>query len=336
MVSAANITMGGGICQREGNKGLNFVQPAIIAKRCPMKILVLENDSQELTIIRQALDEQKDKLIPLSNSEQVWPYIQSKEPCFLIANWDTSDIRSTQFIIRARTAKSAESFYIILTTTKNSDEDLSPSGADDIIQRPLSVQNLKYRIAIAERIVLLSNSLASARDQLENQAVFDGLTGFMNQPAFFRQSVGEMERARRISMPLSLIALDIDNFKIINDTFGISTGDEVLRVVAQTIREKSRPYDCIGRWMGDEFLILLSGVIGADAEKVAERVIAGVRGTRIEVQNEPPLMVKVSAGIASAARITSSTEIESLIQQARQAMTHAKQAGGNQVFLVFV
>ena len=301
-----------------------------------MKILVLENDPKELTTIQQSLNINGNELIPLVRSEQIWPYLQSEEPYFLIANWDTSDIRSTQFIARVRAAKPAESFYIILTTTKSSDEDLAPSGADDIIQRPLGAQELKNRIALAERIVSLSSNLASARDQLENQAVFDNMTGFMNRPAFFRQSTGELERARRASIPLSLIALDIDNFKIINDTFGIETGDEVLRVVAQAIREKSRPYDCIGRWMGDEFVILLSGVIGADAEKVADRVIAGVRGTRIEVPNEAPLMVKVSAGIASASRITSSTEIEPLIQKARQAMAHAKQAGGNRVFLVFV
>jgi len=113
-------------------------------------------------------------------------------------------------------------------------------------------------------------------------------------------------------------------------------GDEVLRVVAQAIREKSRPYDCIGRWAGDEFVLMLSGVIGADAEKIAARIIAGVSGTRLEVQDEAPVMVKISAGIASAARISASTEVEPLIQQARQAMTRAKEAGGNQVFLIYV
>lgn len=301
-----------------------------------MKILVLENDPKEFTTIQQSLNKNGNELIPLVSSEQIWPYLQSEEPLCLIANWDASDIRNTQFIARARAAKPAEALYIILTTSKNSDEDLAPSGADDIIQMPFSVQDLKKCVAIAERIVSLSSNLASARDQLENQAVFDNLTGFMNRPAFFRQATGELERARRVSTPLSLIALDIDNFKIINDTFGIETGDEVLRVVAQAIREKSRPYDCIGRWMGDEFVILLSGVIGADAEKVADRVIAGVRGTRIEVPNEPPLMVKVSAGVASASHINSSTEIEPLIQKARQAMAQAKHAGGNRVFLVFV
>lgn len=300
-----------------------------------MKILVIENDPKEFALIQQALSG-KSMVIQLASSEQVWPYVHSGEARFLIANWDTSDLRGTQFIPRVRAAKTSIPLYILLTTSKNAEDDLAPSGADDTIQRPFKNQDLKNRIGMAERIVSLASNLAMARDQLEHQAAFDALTGFMNRAAFFRQSTGELERARRSSLPLSLISLDIDNFKLINDTFGVDIGDEVLRVVAQAIREKSRPYDCIGRWTGDEFVILLSGVIGADAEKVTERIIAGVRGTRIEVKGEAPLNVKISAGIASAARISTSTEVEPLIQQARQAMSRAKEAGGNQIFLMFV
>lgn len=301
-----------------------------------MKILALENNPKELAFIQHALDDSRNTLTPLASSEQVWPYIQSGEACFLIANWDTSDLRDTQFISRARAAKLAEPFYIILTMGKNSDEDPASLGADDIIQRPFRASDLKRRVAIAERIISLAGNLAIASDQLKNQAVFDTLTGFMNRAAFFRQSTGELERARRASMPVSLIALDIDNFKMINDSFGVDVGDEVLKVVAQSIREKSRPYDCIGRWAGDEFALMLAGVIGADAEKVADRIIAGVRGTRIEVENEAPLNVKISAGITSVARISATTEVEPLIQQALQAMARAKEAGGNQVFLIYI
>lgn len=300
-----------------------------------MKILVLENDPKEFALIQQALSS-RSTAIQIASSEQAWSYVQSGEARFLIANWDTSDLRATQFVLRARAAKLVPPLYILLITSKSIDDDLAPSEADDMLQKPFKAQDLKNRIGMAERIVSLTSNLAIARDQLEHQAAFDGLTGFMNRAAFFRQSMGELERARRSSLPLSLISLDIDNFKAINDTFGIETGDEVLRVVAQAIREKSRPYDCIGRWTGDEFVIMLSGVIGADAEKVTERIIAGVRGTRIEVKNEAPLNVKISVGIASAARISTSTEVEPLIQQARQAMARAKEAGGNQIFLMFV
>jgi diguanylate cyclase (GGDEF)-like protein len=301
-----------------------------------MKILVLENDLKEFALIQHALNTSRINLIPLGSSEWIWPYIQSGEARFVIANWDTSDLRHTQFIPRARAMKLDTPLYILLTTSKSADDDLTPSDADDIIQRPFRAQDLKNRVGMAERIISLSSNLASVRDQLEHQAAFDKLTGFMNRAAFFRQSTGELERARRASMPVSLIALDVDNFKTINDTFGVDAGDDVLRVVAQSIREKSRPYDCIGRWAGDAFVLMLSGVIGADAEKVADRIIAGVRGTRIEVQNETPLNVKISAGITSVAHISTSTEVEPLIQQALQAMTRAKEAGGNQVFLIYI
>lgn len=301
-----------------------------------MKILVLENSPKELALIEQALSGRRNTLVPISSIEQAWPFIKSGDPSFLIANWDTSDLRGTQFIAKARAINPSVPLYVLLTTVKNLDDSMESVGMDDIIQAPFKAAELKNRVAMAERIISLSGSLAVAREQLDNQAVFDTLTGFVNRMAFLRQSAGELERSRRASLPISFIALDIDNFKLINDTFGIQTGDEVLQVLSQTIREKSRPYDCIGRWAGDEFVLVLAGVIGADAEKVAERIIAGVRGTRIEVTNEPPLNVKISAGVASVARISTSTEVEALIQHARQAMSRAKEAGGNQIFMAYI
>ena len=309
-----------------------------------MKILVLENDPQEFDLIQQALHGEKNTLTLLFFSEHAWQYIKSGQSRFLIANWDTSDLRATQFISRVQAAKLAEPVYILLTTTKNSDDEAVPSGADDSIQRPFKAADLKNRVAMAERVISLSSSLATARKQLESQAMFDSLTGFMNRAAFLKQAAGELDRARRASMPVSLIALDIENFKTINETAGMKTANEVLRVLSQSIREKSRPYDCIGRWAEDKFVFMFSGVIGADAEKAADRIIAGVRGTRlvlsrvegIEVKNEAPLNIKISAGIASVSRISTSTEVEPLIQQALQAMARAKEAGGNQVFMVYV
>lgn len=298
-----------------------------------MNILALESETKELALIQQALDGRKYTVIPVTSSGEAWEYIQAGESHFLIANWDTSDLRTAGLISRVRASTLAERVYILLIVSKDSVE--IPSGMDDILQRPFKAAELKNRVAMAERIISLTTSLATAREQLENQAVFDELTGFINRAALLRQSAGELERSRRASLPLSLIALDIDNFKAINDAYGGELGDEVLRVVSQTIREKSRPYDCIGRWSGDEFVIVLPGVIGADAEKVADRVIAGIRGTRIEVPNETALNVKVSAGIAAVSRITPSAEVEPIIQQARQAVARAKESGGNQVFLVY-
>ncbi len=301
-----------------------------------MKILVLENDPREIALIQQVLDGNRYTLIPITSSEQAWGPVQTGEVRFLFANWDTSDIKQAQFIPRVRAARLPTPVYILLATSQTMDDDLTPLQVDDVLHKPYKAQELKNRVAMGERIILLASNLATARNQLESQAVFDPLTGFMNRAAFLRQSAGELERVRRASAPLSLIALDVDNFKSINDVYGAEVADDILGVVAQTIREKSRPYDHISRWMENEFIIMVSGVIGVDAEKIAERIIAGVRGTHIEVQNETPLNLKINAGIASVSRISASTEMEPLIEQSRQAMARAKEAGGNQVFLAYI
>lgn len=301
-----------------------------------MKILVLENDLKEYDLIQNALSGNRHDLVNVKSSEQAWAAVQAGVSRFIIANWDTSDLREAQLIHRLRSIKPENPVYVLLTSSKSIDDDMARTPADDVLVRPFKAQDLKNRVSMAERIISLASNLATARSELESQAVFDPLTGFMNHAAFIKQSIGELERARRASTPLSLIALDIDNFKMINEKYGQETGDEILKIVSSAIREKSRPYDCIGRWSGDEFVILIVGVIGADAEKIADRIIAGVQGARIEIQGDTPLTVTVSAGIASASRISVSTEMDPLLEKARFAVARAKETGGNQVFLVFV
>jgi len=298
-----------------------------------MNILVLESDLRDMAIIQQALSGKAHTVIPAATSAQAWMAIQAGGIQFLIINSDTTDAGSEKLVRRLRVAYPGEMIYMLLITSGASDEE---DDADDLLYRPYTDADLKNRIAVAERIILLTEKLASIQHQLEGQAAFDRLTGFMNRAGFLRQAAGELERSRRASLSLSLVALDIDNFKTINERFGERVGDDVLEVVAESIRDKSRPYDCIGRWAGDEFLLALPGVIGADAEKVAARIIAGVQGTRIEVPNEAPLNVNVSAGIASILRISTNSEIESIILSAREAVARAREEGGNQVFLSYL
>ena len=166
--------------------------------------------------------------------------------------------------------------------------------------------------------------------------MFDTLTSTLNQKAFLNFSRGELERARRQQTPLSLVALDIDNFKGINDKYGANIGNDVLSLLAQAIREKSRPYDGVGRYESDMFLIILPGVIGQDAERIAERIIKGILNTNITLLDGREIKVSVSAGVVSTMRISVSTEIDTLIQNAVEAVAHAKQDGGSQSHMVFV
>ncbi len=301
-----------------------------LAKGERMKVLVLERGTKERSLIQNALEKSGYEMLVSENTEQALQMIGTGEARFIIADQDMEEIQKSEFIRRARASTKATLYFLVLSS---SDNDLA--DADDTLHKPLGITELRSRIMVGQRFMSLGDSLSQARDQIENLAVYDSLTGLMNRSAFFRTAQGELERARRSSSPLTLIALDIDDFKSLNEKYGVQTGDEALKIVSHAIREKSRPYDCIGRWTGDQFVIALPGVIGADAEKIAERIIRGVHSTDITYNNNT-VNVSISAGIASASRISAATEVEPLIEQARQAMIRAKEAGGNQVHLIYI
>jgi two-component system chemotaxis response regulator CheY len=303
-----------------------------------MKILVLSQDLKERTAIQQVLQQNGHEIATAESSETAMQLLQEGDIRFIIADRVTTDMEEKQFIQMVREARPPYYIYILLLTSEVQDADFSaPStGPDDYLHKPVAPLELRARLKIGERILGMGDHLAEARDTLERIAMFDTLTGMLNQNAFLAFSRGELERARRGQTPLSLIALDIDNFKSINDKYGENIGNDVLAVIARAIREKSRPYDGVGRYEADTFLIILPGVIGQDAEKIAERIIKGILSTNISLLDGRELNVGVSAGVASTTRITVSTEIDALIEQASEAVAHAKREGGNRSHLVFV
>ena len=303
-----------------------------------MKILVLNNDLMERTVIQQVLQRNGHEIIPAENSDIGMHLLQQGDIRFVIADRATTDIDEKQFIKRVREARPPYYIYILLIAMRVQDTDVTAPrlGADDYLHKPIVPIELKSRMYIGERILALGDNLSEAKGGAKNAAVFDPLTNTLNQSAFLTLSRGELERARRAQSPLSLIALDIDNFKAINDKHGTDIGNDVLTLVAQAIREKSRPYDGVARYEDDLFLLILPGVIGQDAEKIAERIIKGIYNINVSLMDGTAVTVKLSAGIASAMQITASTEIENLIQKSSEAVRQAKREGGNQVYIVFL
>jgi diguanylate cyclase (GGDEF)-like protein len=302
-----------------------------------MKILVLNKDLMERTVIQQVLQYNGHEIVPADTSEAAMRLLQEGDIRFIIADRATTDIDATQFIQRLRQAQPPYYIYILLITPKVQDIDLTTprTGADDYLHKPIAPIELKSRVQIGERILGLGDKLLHASDTLESVATVDPLTNLLNEKAFLAFSRGELERARRGQSPLTLIALSIDNFGSIKEHYGGEIGNDALNVIAQGIREKSRPYDGLGRYEADTFLLILPAVIGQDAEKVAERILKGILNTDVSLMDGTPISLRVSAGIASVVHISASTEIEPLIQQAKEALSHAKRAGGNQVYTVF-
>lgn len=303
-----------------------------------MKILVLNNDLMERTVIQQVLQANKHEIIPAANSDTAMQLLQEGDIRFVIADRATTDIDEKQFIKRLREANPPYYIYILLITAKLNDSDVTTprAGADDYLHRPVVPLELKSRVHIGERILGLGDHLGHAKEALQSMAMFDPLTKMLNQKAFLNLSRGELERARRNQTPLSLIALDIDNFQEISEAYGREIGNDVLVLVAQAIREKSRPYDGVGRYEDAIFLLPLPGVIGQDAEKIAERILRGILNANISLLDGTALTVVISVGVVSSARITAATEMNNLIEKAREVVLRLKRAGGNQVDTVFL
>jgi two-component system chemotaxis response regulator CheY len=302
-----------------------------------MKILVLDKDLMERTVIQQVLQYNGHEILYAENSEAALQTLRQGEIRFIIADRATTDIDETQFIQRVREARPAHYIYILLITAKVREGDITTprTGADDYLHKPLVPLELKSRVQIGERILGLGDHLLQVRDTLKTQAVFDPLTNILNQNAFLSLSRGELERARRAQSSLSLIAFEIENFVPIKEHYGTDIANDVLNIVAQGIREKSRPYDGLGRYEEQTFLLILPGVIGQDAEKIADRILKGILNTDVSLMDGTPVSLRLSAGIVSVVRITVSTEIEPLIAKAREALAHARREGGNQVHTVF-
>ena len=303
-----------------------------------MKILVLNNDLMERTIIQQVLQYNKHEIVTAERSEAAMQLLREGDIRFVIADRSTTDIDEQQFIKWLRQANPPYYIYLLLITSKVSDADVTTprDGADDYLHKPIVPLELKSRVHIGERILGLGDNLVQAKDALEHTAMFDPLTSMLNQKAFLNLSRGELERARRIQAPLSLIALNIDTFEEINEKFGAEIGNDMLVLVSKAIREKSRPYDGVGRYENALFLTPLPGVIGQDAEKIAERIRKGISNANITMLDGTAMNIGISIAVISAVRITVATEIDMLIEKARETLSGLKLDGTNQTKTVFL
>jgi diguanylate cyclase (GGDEF)-like protein len=171
------------------------------------------------------------------------------------------------------------------------------------------------------------NLLKQARI-LEDWAITDSLTGLHNRRHLIDLGELEFQRARRYKHPLSIVMLDVDHFKQVNDTYGHDIGDQVLKTVARSCREQLRNIDLIGRYGGDEFVILLIETDLLAARGVAERVRLYVSGVPAETERGP-LSATVSIGISALDPDT--LNLDALLSQADKAMYSAKKAGRNKV-----
>ena len=224
--------------------------------------------------------------------------------------------------------------YILLLTSKTGKHDMIDgldAGADDYVTKPFDPQELKVRLRAGLRILDLQDQLIAARETLREQATHDSLTGLWNHAAILHILDGELARAQRQGSTVGVVMADLDLFKSVNDVHGHLAGDTVLRETALRISASMRPYDEVGRYGGEEFLIVAPGCDVPDAARLAERLRACIAEKPIDT-HEGAVHVTMSLGV-TASSASNEGDVVRLIGSADAALYRAKSEGRNRVLL---
>jgi len=224
--------------------------------------------------------------------------------------------------------------YIVLLTANDAKENVVEgleSGADDYLTKPFHFEELKARLRVGLRLLELEDNLVQAREAMRFKATHDTLTGVWNRGAIVEMLDREINRSRREGSLLGVLIGDLDHFKAVNDTYGHLAGDSVLREATKRIQAAIRLYDALGRYGGEEFLVLLPGCDGAATMDKAEQLRTAIVQQPIETP-AGPLRVTISFGAVTTANWPLDTTSQ-ILQMADAALYHAKQEGRNRAVM---
>lgn len=296
-----------------------------------MRILIAEDDATSRRILEAVLSKWGYEVESEVDGNEAWKKLQDADaPKLVILDWMMPGIEGIEICRKLRENKKDEEpyTYLILLTSKGAKDNIvtgMEAGADDYIIKPFDHHELRVRIRAGQRIVQLHSELLAAKQDLLLLSRTDPLTGVFNRRAILSQIEIELSRAQREKKNLNLFLLDIDYFKKINDTYGHMVGDDVLREVVKRISAVIRIYDSLGRFGGEEFLIVTPGAKEADAYTIGEKIRSAIGETDISI-NGLKIRVTVSLGVATG---DGNANVDDLIAMADNAMYQAKENGRN-------
>jgi diguanylate cyclase (GGDEF)-like protein len=291
-----------------------------------MRVLIADDDPVSRHRLQRRLAEWGYEPVVVTDGDRAWEALEAPDPPELaVLDWMMPGLDGLEICRRLRRDERSSYTYVILLTGKSAKADLLAgleAGADDYLTKPFDLQELAVRMRIGKRIV-------SMQHELRLRATRDPLTGALNRGAVCDVLGAALRRAAETREPISTLLIDIDHFKHINDEHGHPAGDEVLREVVRRLGKELRAGDRIGRYGGEEFVVVLPGCDAGAALTVAERLRCAMAGERFAWASGS-LAVTASFGVST---WNEGDSLESLLTRADQGLYEAKRSGRNRVAL---
>jgi len=304
-----------------------------------MKILLAEDIAVTRKLVKKILENKGYEVVEAGDGQEAWEIFQKEKEKINIAlvDWMMPRLNGLQLCKKIKATKSQGYTYTIFLTGKvdidNVVEGLE-AGADDYVTKPFDKRELVSRVDVGSRYVHLQQKLREANHKLHILSITDGLTRILNRRALLERLEEELYRASRENAFFCLIMLDIDHFKRVNDEYGHQAGDKVLVEVVNRVKSELRPYDIIGRYGGEEFVV---GILGADRGmglKKAEDFRRCVEEKEFKYSDKK-LKITISLGVTCQKIEGTKNNIpqllDNLTKKADDALYKAKETGRNKV-----
>jgi diguanylate cyclase (GGDEF)-like protein len=300
-----------------------------------MKILVAEDDLISRTLLQRMLRQAGYEVTAVEDGCRALAELTSEDPPRLaLLDWIMPGKDGIEVCREVRRRKEHAYTYLILLSSRETKQDIVQgleSGADDYLTKPYDADELKARLRAGERILELEDRLVEARESMRFQATHDVLTSLWNRGVIVELMSREVVRSRREKSCSAVIMCDIDHFKAVNDQHGHAAGDDVLREVARRLQTSVRSYDMVGRYGGEEFLVVLSKCDPASAVARAENLRNTVAAKPIMLATKWQ-KVTISVGVAFSTDFPN-RDADDILHAADMALYDAKESGRNCVRL---
>lgn len=297
-----------------------------------LRLLIADDDPVSRKLVEKQGRNLDFKVFAAENGKEAMDTFKTKKINVAILDWMMPEMTGIEVCEQIRKGKTKEYQYIILLTSRNNPQDIIKGlniGADDYITKPFDLKELEARLNIGRRIMNLQKDLLRAQQKLYKISIHDNLTNLNNRKEILRNLEEKFNQSKREGQFLGIIMLDIDHFKKINDHYGHQTGDMVLTEMAKRLKTGLRPYDKVGRYGGEEFLIVLPNCNQDTTRKIAERIRREIAKKGF-ASNKGKLKVTISMGCTVTGQ-SEKTTVEALINRSDIALYKAKSNGRNRV-----